>query len=511
VKLRLFSAACACACATALAFASIVAVPGAHAATASTTTTTTTTTVPTPTVEGPVTTGNNKIVVQSTAFDLASVGYEQSESFISGTATSYTTPSTFSADGKWTVATGETSAYKTRLVVYRPSNPKKFNGTVMVEWLNVSGGLDAGANWTLSHVEQIREGMAWVGVTAQRVGIEGGSNPLTASQALRNADPVRYGSLSIPSDKFSYDIFSQAGQAVRKSATTVLGGLQPKHVIGVGESQSAIFLTSYLNAVVPITAKVYDGYMIHSRAGFAAPFDGNGLTNSDRTPVRIRTDLGVLVMIFTTEADLFGLSYLPARQPDTARIRDWEVAGTAHYDTYGLGIGQKDAGDGTADVALFQTMITPVTSPYPGIVDCTKPINAGPHTYVLRAATAALNKWVATGTPPPRSPRLQANSLESGTFVLDANGNALGGIRTPFVDAPIAALSGVGQSGNGFCRLFGTTTTFDAAKLAALYPSHAAFVKDWNAATDKAVKAGFVLKADAPAIKAAAAQSTVGS
>ncbi len=85
-----------------------------------------------------------------------------------------------------------------------------------------------------------------------------------------------------------------------------------------------------------------------------------------------------------------------------------------------------------------------------------------------------------------------------------------GGIRTPHVDAPVATLSGLGQTGSNFCTIFGTTKPFDAATLAAKYPTHAAFVKAWNAATDKAVKAGFLLAADAKNIKAAAAQSTVG-
>ena len=45
---------------------------------------------------------------------------------------------------------------------------KKFNGTVVVEWLNVSGGVDAAPDWTFAHTELIREGYAWVGVSAQK-------------------------------------------------------------------------------------------------------------------------------------------------------------------------------------------------------------------------------------------------------------------------------------------------------------------------------------------------------
>ncbi len=289
----------------------------------------------------------------------------------------------------------------------------------------------------------------------------------------------------------------------------MLGGLRPKRLIAVGQSQSAFYLTSYADALAK-TTKLFDGFLIQSRAGHAAPFNGNAANSAPAAGVHIRSDLHLPVLVLTTEPDLFSLGYLTARQPDSAYFRDWEIAGGSHYDTYGLGIGQQDTGDGHADVALFNTMIKTVSSPYPGVVDCAKPINAGPVTYVARAAVSALNRWVRTGAPPPRAPRLQVAANSTNAFAVDANGIARGGIRTPQVDAPIATLSGLGQTGNSFCFLFGTTTPFTAAHLAAAYPTHAAFVKAWDVATDKAVKAGFVLSADAPAIKAAAAQSTIG-
>jgi hypothetical protein len=131
-------------------------------------------------------------------------------------------------------------------------------------------------------------------------------------------------------------------------------------------------------------------------------------------------------------------------------------------------------------------------------------------TYVLRASIDALNTWIASGTPPPKAPCLQATEDSKAPFVLDADGSVKGGIRTPEVDARVATLSGLGQSGTSFCGIFGTTKPFAADALAARYPSHAAFVKAWNAATDKAVKAGFVPADDVAGIKAAAAQSPVG-
>jgi hypothetical protein len=466
------------------------------------------TAVPTPTVEGPITTGNGNIVVQSSSFDLASVGYEQAEYFISGTARSYTSATPLTDDGKWSLTENGSAPYKTRIVVYRPIDPKKFDGTVTLEWLNVSGGLDAGANWTMDHLEQIREGMVWVGVTAQQVGIVGGSNPLISSQALHNADPVRYGSLSHPGDQFAYDIYSQAAQAVRKDPAMVLGGLQPKRLIAVGESQSAFYLTSYANGLA-LDTKLFDGFLIHSRDGGAALFDGTAANSHIAGSVHIRSDLGVPVLVLTTESDLVLLHYADARQPDSRFFRDWEIAGTSHYDTYSLSFGPKDNGTNGSDAAFFQTLITTVSSPYPGIIDCAKPINSGGQTYVVRAAIAAMNRWVSQGTLPARAPRLDLRGSTS--FELDQQGNAVGGIRTPQVAVPIATLSGLWQSGSSFCFLFGTTAPFDAAKLASLYPSHAAFVKAWNSATDKAVKAGFILPVDARNLEAAAAQSTIGN
>jgi hypothetical protein len=101
-------------------------------------------------------------------------------------------------------------------------------------------------------------------------------------------------------------------------------------------------------------------------------------------------------------------------------------------------------------------------------------------------------------------PRLENNADLTG-FNLDAQGNALGGIRTPYVDVPLAALSGLGQEGGSFCGLFGTTRSFTAEELAALYPTADDFITKWNAATDAAVESGAILAVDAEHIKTAGA------
>ncbi len=489
--------------------------------------------VPVPKVEGPVLPTSGISFIASTTFPLSEVGYEESEYFLSGTATAYRTSTPLTKNGKWHVTAAATAPYKTRVVIYRPINPKRFDGTVVVEWLNVTAGIDAPAAWLSSHIQMIRDGMAYVGVDAQAGGINGQAGSIASQDlagGLKQVDPARYGSLHHPGDSFSYSIYEQAGRAIQADGPKLLGGLTPKRVLALGESQSAFRLVTYIDALQPLSPGIYDAYFVYSRGG-----DGADLSQAPQAtittpdPTFIRTDLHVPVFLFETEADVLGLGYLPARQPPTRYIREWEVAGSAHDDTYGLLYSRSDNGDGVADTDAFQSMLDPPADPIPGIVDCEAPVNAGSHTYELRAAMVAVNKWMASGHAPSQSPRLEISKSDPHEFATDANGNALGGIRTPQVGAPVAKLSGLGQpgtspvpsqpgaateneavTGQALCAIFGTTVPFSAAKLAALYPSHAAFVQKWDAATAAEVKAGYLLPADARTLDKVAAQSDVG-
>jgi hypothetical protein len=139
-----------------------------------------------------------------------------------------------------------------------------------------------------------------------------------------------------PGDVFSYDIFSQAGAAVRGDGNGVnpFAGYHVKRLLGIGESQSAFRLTTYVDAVHPLS-RVYDGFLINSRGGEAAPLGDQQLGRNDpNVPdgVRIRTDIDVPVLTFQTETDLVALGFTPARQPDSKNLRLWEVAGTSHGD-----------------------------------------------------------------------------------------------------------------------------------------------------------------------------------
>ncbi len=456
-----------------------------------------------PSITGPIT-GPGSPSLESTTFDLAPFGYVEEEFFATGTATGYVSNLDLSADGKWSASPHDTAGYTTRLLVRRPTTRRRFNGTVVVEWLNVSGGFDAAPDWTSTHTMLLRDGFVWIGVSAQYIGVSGGP-PLDRHRSLTEVDPSRYGALLHPGDTYSYDMFSQAGLAARRLASLLLGGLRPKRVIAIGESQSAARLVTYIDAIHPL-ARVYDGFLVHSRGGGAAPlslpqpvFDGPPLA-------LIRDDVDVPVLTLQTETDVVAIGFFAARQPDGPSIRTWEVAGTAHVDTYMTMVGATDQGPAAADT----THLPPVDSIFGGTVACSLPINSGPQHYVLSAALRQLVRWVRSGRPPASAPPLSVRAGSPPTIERDPFGNAVGGVRTPQVDVPIAALSGIGQNDGSPCGRFGTTIAFDAATITSLYPDHRSYVAAVSHAAKRAVKRGVLIAIDAKAIRRAAIASSVG-
>ncbi len=302
-------------------------------------------------------------------------------------------------------------------------------------------------------------------------------------------------------------MYAQAAQAVRNPVDIEpLGGLVAQHIIAMGESQSAGPLVTYVNALAQLF-DVFDGYVIHSRGGGSPPL---AQSPQDEVPtpdvVRVREDLDEPVLLFQTESDLLILNALPSNQLDSSMFRLWEVAGTAHADVYTLKTSSSDLGDDPSVAAVVESVDA---GPIPGIITCESPINSGPQHWVLKAGLHGLVNWIKNGEPLPEAPRLSVT--EDGTaFQLDELGNARGGIRTNYVDAPVAVLSGLGQTGNSFCRIFGTTMLFDDAQLDELYPTRASYQDAVGAAVQSAVDGGFLLEPDAALILEWEEGSTIG-
>jgi Alpha/beta hydrolase domain len=447
-------------------------------------------------------------------YDLATLGYQETEFSLEGSANSYELQGERGADGHWDVTPGAEAPFRTRFVVRRPIDPDRFSGTVVVEWHNVSAGIDAAPDWGFFHRHLAAQGHAWVGVSAQKVGIDGGG--FVESIHLKLLAPERYGDLEHPGDAWSFDMFTQVGALLREPAgENPLGGLVPEQLLAAGESQSAACLVTYLNAVDP-HAQVFDGFFVHGRPGAGVSIDGVFISatrgedmEATRRAIsskgeRIREDARVPVLVLQSETDVILLGGGLAEQPDSERVRVWEMAGAAHADTYTVSAGRHD--DGTLSAERFAELLRPTTNLMIGQTDT--PINAGPQQhYVAQAALAHLARWAAGGEPPPTAPRLELDDEGTG-YRLDGHGLARGGIRTPWVEAPTAVMGGLGQSGESFAMLFGRTDPFDDATLSTLYPGGKdEYLKRFEASLDASIAAGFLLREDREEILGLAAAS----
>ncbi len=432
--------------------------------------------------------GAGPFIGASTATDLAADGYVEQELVAAGTATAYESDEPLDGDGRWDFAEGDTAEYRTRVLVRRPADPEDFSGTVVVEWLNVSGGIDANPDWASLSEELVRRGDAWVGVSAQLIGVEGGpvlvSAPGTqafSGKGLVGIDPERYGSLTHPGDGYSFDIYTQVARALREGQG--MDGATVEQVIAAGESQSAIALTTYYNGVQPMT-DAFDGFFVHSRASVPLPLVGPdeyadlaGAIGAQ--PALLRDDLDAPVMELQSEGDVIGvLDSISARQPDSDSFRLWEVAGTSHADAHLLG-------------------------PIAAQANCGVPINDGPLHLVAKAAYSHLVDWVGSGTAPPTMPLLEVTDADPPVLVRDQDGIAVGGVRTPPVDVPVDVLSGQpGPSEDLFCLLLGSTTPLPAERLAVLYPTRAAYESAYDEQVNAAIDQGVVLADDLAALRA---------
>lgn len=469
--------------------------------------------VPTPAVtrvaaDQPGTPGRNYPFF-ATDIVLKNFGYVEEEFFYEGTANTYTTPE-FGKNAE--VATAGVP-YRSRLLVRRPATQARFNGVVIVEWVNVTNGYDTDVLWLYQKEFFLREGYAWIGVSAQNAGVTREPN------GIKVWSPRRYGSLNldgagtVTGDLLGYDIYSQAAAAIRR-VPAVLGGLRPEMVVAAGQSQSAGRLGPYLNTV-------------HARSPI---YDAALLTVNNS---QIRPDLTIPVIKVLSETE----RATSRTQPDTEKVRAWTVAGSTHSEQYSLlsraAFLKRDLGLEAVDA-------------------CETPARSRVEIrYVYNAAVDALVRWVKTGVAAPKAPALEFDETAEPVAAArgggagapggragragapgapapagdaaaggrgggrgqapaekpvkrDEFGNVLGGIRLAEIAVPVARESAE------LCGLGGTHVPLDAAVVNRLYPTHADYVAKVTRASEAMVKAGFLLRADANQTIARARRSIWG-
>ncbi len=430
--------------------------------------------------------------------DLAASGYVEEEFLLSGTANVYEWPVSGPA-----VVRSTGAEYTTRVLIRRPAVRARFSGTAIVEMLNPSNSFDLNIGWALSHKQMVRAGDAWVGVTAKPV----------AARSLMTFNPVRYQRLAWPNplatddprncpevardsersteNGLVWDMHRQLGAWLRsddRSNPLGYGARRSpvRHLIAWGYSQTGAFLYTYVNALHPLDVRergrpLFDGYLIAVASG-PAPIHQCAPLLAPDDPRRVLQPAGVPVIRVMSQSDF--LTGIRARMADSdtlpALTRNYEIAGAAHATPDELNFAAAPA-----DIAHAGRMVPPMA--------CNEgPRSRFPNSVAFNAVLDNLQRWIRTGTAPPRAAPI---AVTDGKPVLDAHGNVVGGVRSPYVDVPTSTWH-ANATGESFCRIAGYEVPFDPTTLAALYPSKEAWVRKVAANVAALVQARFITRED---------------
>jgi hypothetical protein len=146
---------------------------------------------------------------------------------------------------------------------------------------------------------------------------------------------------------------------------------------------------------------------------------------------------------------------------------------------------------------------------------CVHPLSTVPVQAYMAIGLHHLFRWVDEGIVPPRAPRIlldRDTTNDGSTMVLDEHGNAVGGIRNPYVDVPVASYTAVNvakepvianpsayvaanglQGAQTMCRLSAYQQPFSSAKLRELYGSKRDYLQRFEARLDELEGAGWSL------------------
>lgn len=443
-----------------------------------------------------------------TPSDLRAVGYVEEEFLFSGVANVYDWPE----PGPAVVRTAN-APYTTRVLIRRPADRARFSGTVVVEMLNPSNLFDLNIGWALSNAQFVRNGDAWVGITAKPVAIA----------SLKAFNPVRYGTLSWAnpldandpdncdtvardSDRATenglvWDIHRQVARWLRGSGRNnplAYGATTGTHPVARlyawGYSQTGGYLYTYVNAIHPLDVKqlgqpLFDAYLIAVASG-PSPINQCAAPIPAGDPRRVIKDAGVPVVRVMSQSDYLASVGARLADSDTAPnlTRNYEIAGSGHATPDELAYAA--APD---DILKAGRAVPPM--------ECNEgPRSRFPSRIAFNAILQNLDLWVRKGTAPPKAEQIK---VIDGKPVLDRFGNVTGGVRSPFVEVPTSTWNG-NSTGESFCRIAGHEKPFDAARLAELYPTPGDYAKAVEANVKALVAARFITEADGQALMAEA-------
>ncbi|MEO7774459.1 MAG: alpha/beta hydrolase domain-containing protein [Steroidobacteraceae bacterium] len=452
--------------------------------------------------------------------ELATRGYVEEEFLLTGQASIYDWAPLDATDGPVRVRASNVP-YTTRFLLRRPADAKKFSGRVIVELLNPTNQYDIAPLWGLSHEHFVRNGDVYVGVSIKPLALQGLQKFNAqryakvsfaynqAAECAAGAPPAGFADDNSPTSEngLAWDVIAQMGALLRSSSRdNPLGDYKVRQVLAGGYSQTGGYLITYINALharlrLGTGAPVYDGYLQATGNFVAAPLNQCSAPLAAEDPRRRLGPHDVPVVYVNTQSD-FALN-LALRRPDSDapddRFRQYELPGVGHDGPWPAGR-PADADLRALDLQRFDSGER-----------CGAPATDLEANASYNAVWSLLQNWVADlATVPPASRLIDVD--DKGAAVLDAHGNARGGLRLPFLDVPVASYAGSSATTSQdprvklLCMLSGSAQKLDAAALKAMYRTKAQYIQQFGVATDALVNAHAVLPIDAAALKAQAAK-----
>ena len=355
--------------------------------------------------------------------------------------------------------------YATRILVYRPTDPKHFSGNVIVETLHPAGG-GRSIVWDMLNSYFIAHGDAYIGV----------QHPSTFA-GLKAAAPGRYDSLSMIDNSQLWGGIAQAG-ALARTTMGPFKGYKVKHLYLTGYSFTGVAAATFANAyhegaVLKDGRRIFDGYVANANSMYNAP-------------------IGAPVIRMNTQSDFDSFGGLKNRRDDSdaknGRYRLYEVAGAAHVTRpVEPAAGAKRPQPPVGGIASANQ---PRFSPEA----CTKAFPEGsqasafPLHLLIAAMFDDMYRWVEQGVPPPKAPRIATDA--DGSTRKDADGNAIGGLRLPPMEVPIVTYD-VGHGDD--CFLYGYQLPYSSEKKKRLYGSAKAYEAEVKNSAEQKVKEHWLL------------------
>jgi len=443
-------------------------------------------------------------------------GYSEKEYFMYGSANVYQTE----PDGSIGIRYKD-AEYVNRFIVRAPKDPEKCSGKVIVEIINPTSGMEIERMWIITHHHFMRKGDIYVGITSKPNTIEklkefnpdrykqlDWSNP-TKDEPL----PELSNNLSNLGDYKQYyetglfwDMLTDLAHMIRdRLPISPLNDYEYKNIILTGWSQSACYMTRYINSFayrpeVKRDSCVFDGYLSGAAPrSYPIPvnqYESSLAKDSQENRVSYVTEPYIVVQTESENAELgaYKTSKFDSDCPNFL-YRVYEYTGPSH-DTLQSDI---DYYENDPDIIRINNL--------PKYIGKNKYPNDYPYRYLFAATYEHLYNWIDTGAAPQKCDRIKTDCM--GNNLRDALGNSIGGVRTCLLDYPTAAYyyySDINK-GDSFLDknterdiLFGHEEIFPAEMVRFMYGSLDKYKQLVTENTKEHITKGYILQEDAEAI-----------